>query len=64
MFDDPFGQQVFVGCRVLVAGSFTTLADHPSPDTVLENALPAEGWTREPYWAADGPDGTEFASEL
>jgi hypothetical protein len=60
-FDDPFGQQVFAGCRVLVAGSFTTLADHPSPDTVLENALPAEGWTQEPHWEADGPDGTDFA---
>ena len=60
-FDDPFGQQVFAGCRVLVAGSFTTLADHPSPDTVLANALPAEGWTQEPHWEADGPDGTDFA---
>jgi hypothetical protein len=72
--DDPFGEQVFVGCRVLIAGSFTALIDPPgkgirypvwvappSPDVVLREALPAEGWTPEPDWEADGPDGTEFA---
>jgi hypothetical protein len=73
--DDPFDEQVFVGCRVLIAGSFTALDQQekgitspsapwvapPSPDEVLRQALPAEGWTQEPDWEADGPDGTEFA---
>ena len=69
--DDSFGEQVFTGCRVLIAGSFTALADQqgkgpsapwvapPSPDEVLREALPAEGWTHEPDWDADGPDGTD-----
>ncbi len=28
---------------------------------MLRQALPAEGWTQEPDWEADGPDGTEVA---
>ena len=73
--DDPFGEQVFVGCRVLIAGSFTALNQQgkgttspiapwvapPSPDEVLRQSLPTEGWKNEPGWEADGPDGTEVA---
>src|SRR5262249_11556892 len=73
--DDPFGEQVFVGCRVLIAGSFAALDQQekgstspsapwvatPTPDEVLRQALPAEGWTQEPNWEADGPDGTDVA---
>jgi hypothetical protein len=78
-FDDPLAaavtghepEHVFVGCRVLITGSFTALADQqgkgpsapwvapPSPDEVLRQALPAEGWTHEFDWDADGPDGTD-----
>src|SRR5215831_11940556 len=62
-FDDPSGEHVLAGCRVLIAGSFTALTDRqgtgitspiapwvapPSPDEVLRGALPAEGWTHEP----------------
>lgn len=60
-FEDPFGQEQFTGCQVLLTGSFAALGEHPRPDVVLEDTFLTQGWTQETSWAADGPDGTDFA---
>jgi hypothetical protein len=47
--------QLFSGCQVGGSGSFARVAD---PEGVLDAAFSRSGWTRDIYYAMDGPDGT------
>lgn len=60
-FHDEYIKRDISVRMIVVSGAWSELAGRSSPEDTLFQYLSERGWTQEPRYSADGPDGTYFA---